>query len=285
MSGTVFLHYTQQELDRNFDQRGWAPNAAAVIARYEAHSERARRLFDCRRDLQYGASAEERLDLFIAAARPAPVRIFVHGGAWRNFGKENFAFPALAFVPAGVHTAILNFAKLPNVRLPEMVRQVRDGIAWLYRNAGRFGGDPERLYVSAHSSGAHLAAMALTSDWPALGLPPDIVKAATLASGPFDLEAVMLSARSAYIDLLPQEIRGLSPVLQAHRLTCPVTLAYAERDTDEFRRQSRAFAGAAERAGRLDRLVAIPDLNHFELCESLAFPESVLSRLALAQHR
>jgi hypothetical protein len=48
----------------------------------------------------------------------------------------------------------------------ELADQVRRAIAWVYRNAVRFGIDPTRLYVGGQSSGGHLAAVALTTDWP-----------------------------------------------------------------------------------------------------------------------
>jgi arylformamidase len=78
---------------------------------------------------------------------------------------------------------------------------------------------------------------------------------------------VMLSKRSDYVKLEPQEVRELSPGLRAERIRCPVIVAYAENDTDEFQRQSREFAAALDRAGRLQELMHLPGVNHFELME------------------
>ena len=58
-----------------------------------------------------------------------------------------------------------------------MAEQVRRAVAWVRRNARSFGGDPERIYVSGHSSGAHLAAVVLTTNWRQdFDLPSDTVK-------------------------------------------------------------------------------------------------------------
>ena len=46
-----------------------------------------------------------------------------------------------------------------------MVAQVRRGIAWVYKNAGSFGGDPERILIGGHSPGGHLCGVALVTDW------------------------------------------------------------------------------------------------------------------------
>ena len=66
MNNKVFLHYSQAELDRNYDQRGWigVGNAEEAIARYVARSEAARRVLKQRRDIAYGADPDEVLDIF-----------------------------------------------------------------------------------------------------------------------------------------------------------------------------------------------------------------------------
>ena len=74
-----------------------------------------------------------------------------------------------------------------------MAEQVRRAVAWVRRNAQSFGGDPERIYVSGHSSGGHLAGVVLTTDWRKdFDLPADTVKGGLCCSGMFDLKPVRL---------------------------------------------------------------------------------------------
>jgi arylformamidase len=277
----IFLHYTKAELDRNFDQRGWIPNAEEIIARHIERSRRTREKLSFIPNLRYGEHPHEVLDFFPTARKDAPIQVFVHGGAWKNFGKDDYSFPAESFVPAGFNTVILNFSKLPHVRLPEMVDQVRRGVAWVYKNAGRYGGNPERLYISAHSSGAHLTGNTLLTDWSALGCPPDTVKAAACVSGPYDLEPVMLSQRSSYVALDKAEVAALSVMRHTDRIPCPVTVAYADGDTDEFQRQSREFANALARSGRLAGCKRLSGFNHFELMEQFGEPKGGLVQFIL----
>ncbi|MGH6673701.1 MAG: alpha/beta hydrolase [Xanthobacteraceae bacterium] len=82
----------------------------------------------------------------------APVQIFIHGGAWRNFTKDDYFFVADSLVPYGVHTVLVNFSKLPAARLPDVADQVRRAIKWVHRNAIGFGSDSGRLFVCAQSS-------------------------------------------------------------------------------------------------------------------------------------
>ena len=283
MAEKIFLHYTKEELDRNFDQRGWVPNALEVIARYASHSEATRARLRRVANVRYGPDDDQVLDIFPAAQSAGHVQIFVHGGAWKNFTKDDYSFPADSFVPAGIHCVIVNFSNLPKARLPQMVEQVRRALEWVYRNAPSFGGDPRRLYLSAQSSGAHLSALALETDWPVRGIPADFINAATLVSGPYYLEPVVLSARSSYVKLEPSEVLELSPGLHAERMSCPVLLGYAEHDTDEFQRQTREFASALKRAGRLQNLVRFDGVNHFELMECFGQPAHPLVHAILEQ--
>jgi arylformamidase len=273
----VFLHYTQEELNRNFDQRGWAKNALEVIARYGVLSKKTRETLRLLPDLPYGPHPDETLDIFPAAKRGAPTQIFVHGGAWKNFTKSDYSFPALAFVPTGINTVVLNFSKLPAERLPTVVHQVGRGIEWVHAHIKDFGGDPSKIYLSAQSSGAHLSATAIQKGG------YDFIRAATLVSGPYFLEPVMLSPRSDYVKLDKQEVREYSPGLHPEKMTFPVLLAYAANDTDEFQRQTKAFAkGLAER-GRLTKLLLCPDVNHFELMECFSDQHHLLVRAIFEQ--
>ena len=277
----VYRHYTQAELDRNFDQRGWILNAEEIIARYAPKAAATRARLPNRLDIPYGPMPQERLDLFLTTVPNAPVLVFVHGGRWLTFTKEQKSYVAEPFVPAGVHCAVLNFAKLPTVTLPVMVEQVRRGVAWVWRNAASFGGDASRAYIWGHSSGAHLAAMALVIDWPGRGLPDDLLKGAALISGPYDMEAVMLSARSSYVKLTSEQIPRYSPLVLANRIPCPVIVGWAEGDTDEFRRQSEALAEALRTSGRLVASIRLPKLNHFETMENLGDIDNPIVRRLL----
>ena len=275
----VYLNYDQEELDRNYDQRAWAPNADETIARWITGSAAARSSLRHRANLAYGSTEDERLDIFPAARAGAPILVFIHGGAWRSLSKEDSCYAAPAFVAAGVNFVALNFANIPKVRLPDMVAQVRRGVAWVYRNARELGGDPNRLYVAGHSSGGHLAANVLVTDWRTHGLPNTIIKGGLCISGMYDLEPVILSARSSYVKLSKQEEMELSPARHLYALSCPVAIAYGEKKTHEFQRQGRDFAQMLKSIGQLYDLVLLGGLNHFEVGSALGAPESHLFSL------
>jgi arylformamidase len=214
----------------------------------------------------------------------APIHVFVHGGAWRSLTKDESAFPAPAFVENGVIYVALNFSTIPKVRLPDMAAQCRRAIVWLRNNAARFGGDPERLYLSGHSSGGHLAGVLLTTDWSALGLAGSPFKAGLCASGMYDLGPVLLSARSAYVKLDKAEEEALSPMRHLDRVACPIAVAYGDGETPEFIRHARDFAAALKAKARpAPRLIEGKGMNHFEIALTLGQADGLLGKAALAQ--
>ena len=280
----AFLDYDQAELDRQYDQRAWAPNAIEVINRYAADSEAVRRRLGEPETHPYGEGRAATLDLFRAHRPHAPIHVFIHGGAWRMLGKRDSAFAAETFVRAGAHFVALGFELLPVATLDEMVEQVRSAIAWIFRNADRLGGDPKRLFISGHSSGAHLAGTVATTDWQAqFRLPQDVVRGALCISGTYDLEPVRRSARNTYVQLDAGMVDRLSPARHVDNIACPVVVGTGEHESDEFKRQARDFAALIERRGVPVRLIEGAGLNHFEIINTLASPFGLLGRIALQQ--
>ncbi len=283
----VYLDYTQAELDAAYDQRVYAPNREEIVAWYGAEGARVRARLEMRRSVPYGAGEDETLDIFPAKSGSestfgAPVHIHIHGGRWTLFTKDEESFLAPTFVSAGAACVVPDFSNIPKVRIPEMVSQVKSAIAWTYRNAASFGGDPERIHLSSHSSGSHLAGVALLTDWEKeFGLPRDVVKSALLVSGMYDMRPVMLSARSSYVKLTDEEVLALSAILQPEKVHTPLTLVYGEKETPEFRRQPKAYAEVLAAAGKPVKVIEVPGVNHFEILRQLGEPGSEVARLAL----
>jgi arylformamidase len=276
-----FLLYRQADLDIAYDQLAWAPNQAAIVGRYAKDSAQVRRLMPPRTE-SYGPSGAETLDIFAPPiAGRLPIHVFIHGGAWRGLSKDDASAPAPTFVELGAIYIALNFANIPAVRLPEMAEQCRAALRWIAANAARFGGNADRITLSGHSSGAHLAAVLLTTDWTASGLPGDLIKHGLLMSGIYDLYPVMLSSRRNYVKLSAEEVTALSPIRHLDRIACPVHVAWGDLESPEFKRQNMLMADALAGMGRLQGRFTLFNHNHFEVVEQLNRPDSTLGRAAL----
>jgi arylformamidase len=284
----VWLDLDQQELDDAYDQSKYAANLAQIVKRYATNSEQVRARLGAPKRLAYGAAPIEGIDLYPARKPNAPVHVFIHGGAWRSGLARDSAYQAEIFVNAGAHYLAVDFNNVLETRgdLMAMADQVRRAVAWVYRNAASFGGDPGRVFVSGHSSGGHLAGVVLTTDWErGFGLPKDVVKGGLCCSGMFDLKPVRLSARASYVKLTDEAEQALSSQRHLAQLNCPVIVGYGTLETPEFQRQSREFAAAVQAAGKPVELLVGEGYNHFEMIETLANPYGLLGRAALAQMR
>ncbi len=281
----VWLDMDQKELDDAYDQSVWAPNQPHVSKRRALWSESTRARLKPERKA-YGPTEIEQLDIYKTTRGNAPIQIFIHGGAWRGGSAKDSAYPAEMFVTAGAIFIAVDFVSIEQAdgNLMTMADQVRRAIAWVYQNAGRFGGDPNRLYLSGHSSGAHLSGGALVTDWQKdFGLPIDIVKGAVLMSGMYDLKAVALSKRSKYVKFTETIVQALSAQRHLDKLNTPIVVAHGTLESPEFQRQTREFAAAVKAAGKPVQLIVAEGYNHFELPETFGNPYGLLGRVGLEQ--
>jgi arylformamidase len=281
----VFRHYDQKALDDAYDQAVYAPNRDQVLARRERSSELARQRLGEPQRFAYGEGRNEQLDVY-PSPKGSHIQVFVHGGAWRAGRASENAAAAEMFVNAGSHYVALDFDHAGDCdgNLLVMADQVRRAVAWVYRNAARFGGNAERLYVSGTSSGAHLGGVLATTEWDRhYELPRDAVKGYTLCSGMYDLRGPRLSKRSAYVKFTDEMEEALSSQRHLQRIHTPIVLLYGSHETPEFKRQTQEFAAALKAAGKPVELIYAEGYNHFEIGETLANPYGPLGRAVLRQ--
>jgi arylformamidase len=280
----VWLDMDQKELDDAYDQSVYAPNQQLLAKRRALASKTTLEKLGAPERVAYGQTDIEKLEIYKTARPRAPVNIYIHGGAWRNGRAKDFAFPAEVFVNAGAHFVVVDFVQITDTggNLMPMIQQVRSAVAWVYKNAVNFGGDPDRLYITGHSSGAHLAGCTLVTDWQKeFGLPDDILKGGLLVSGMYDLKPVRLSKRSEYVKFTDEIEQALSSKRHLDRLNAPIIVACGTEETPEFQRQSREFAAAVNAAGKPVELIIGEGFNHFEMQETLGNPYGIAGRAAL----
>jgi arylformamidase len=285
----VWRDMDQKGLDNAYNQAAYAPNMDLILGRLVAASATARNILLPER-LAYGPSEEERLDFYRAAAPAgggagAPINVFVHGGAWLRSNAAQTAFTAEAIVGAGAHAVVIDFTNAGETGgdLFPLYRQVSRAIGWTWRNAESLGGDRNRLFVSAHSSGAHLAACALTRGWREENLPADFCKGGILVGGMYDLAPVRRSSRSTYLKFTDAMEDALSPARHVDGVMTPLILAYGTCETPEFQRQTSDFCAALQAAGKPAELIVAEGYNHFELFETMGSPYGVVGRARLRQ--
>ncbi len=262
--------YPPAEFERQFNPRLAVPEVDDILARWSLLSQATRARLRAELDRSYGRGQREVMDVFLPAAPGAPgapVLIFFHGGYWRAGHGREYSFFAEPFVQAGACVFIASYDLCPSVGLAHIVDQAERAIAWVWRNAGNFGGDAEKIYIAGHSAGAHLCAMLLACDWAARPDPqPDPkIAGACLISGIYDLEPVRRISLNEDIGARPEDVPRLSPLARPPRRPLPLIIAVGLGETGEWVRQSHLYAEVARGAGCAVDLVEVPAMNHFTL--------------------
>jgi len=277
----VFLNYSQEELDHNYKQEDWAPNLEQILQRYDFRSQVTRERLGDPEQFSVSKDDSNKITFYRAKNANAPVHIFIHGGGWRAGVASSYLFPAEMFLDRGISYAALDFNHVQEVGLDGMVDEVKRAIEWIYRNSERLGIDRERIFISGHSSGAHLAGVILTSEWESQGLPENLIKGATLISGMYDLEAVRLSARSKYVPFTDEIEDSMSPQRHLGKIDCDVILAYGGLETREFQRQTIDFFKAMKSSEKSVQLVYLEPYNHVEIMDDFANPYNPVAKQTL----
>jgi len=271
MSDAVYGGFTKAQLDELYSHRHRIKGYDDYRLRWIEESEAARKTLDTVLDVAYGAAVAETYDVFQGGVG-TPIQVFIHGGYWYSQDKNVFESMAPAYVTRGATFVSINYPLTPTVTMTQLVESCCQCIAHIYRHAVDWGGDPERLFVSGHSAGGHLAALLMSTDWPSVdaALPEDIVKGALPISGLYDLEPIRHLTMNDTLNLTEDEVHKLSPILSIPPMAGPMTLAVGTGEGPEFMRQQSDYA-AAWQAGGLDcEAMVLAGQNHFSIVDDYA---------------
>ena len=176
-----------------------------------------------------------------------------------------------------------NYALCPAVSVEHIVLQAAAAVAWVWRHAVQFGGDPSRIALVGHSAGGHLATMLLSCRWRELAadLPLQPVAGALSISGLYDLEPLRHTPfLQADLRLTPAAVARLSPAFFPRPKSAKLYAAVGLDESAEFRRQT-ALIRDVWGPTAVPVCETLPAANHFTVLAGLADPAGRLHELAL----
>ena len=271
-------------LDAQYNNRARVADHVQVLANWAQASALARSgAPQAQLDLPYGAGAGETLDIFPAPQPGAPVLVFIHGGYWRSLDKADHSFVAPAFNATGATVVVPNYALCPAVSVEHITLQMARALAWVWRHASGFGGDPARIALAGHSAGGHLATMLLSCRWKDLAddLPAQPVSGALSISGLYDLEPLRHTPMlQGSLQLTQASVRRLSPAFFPRPKGAKLYAAVGLDESDEFLRQNRLIRDVWGPTA-VPVCETLPASNHFTVLNRLADPSHRLHDLAL----
>lgn len=275
----LFMHYDQVILDAEYNNLAKVPDSQNYLQRWVEQSQITRQTLPAYLNIAYGSQPEETLDIFPADVPHAPIQVFFHGGYWKALHKDDFSFVANGLQPAGITTIVVNYGLIPSIRMATLIQQCRAALVWIWRNAAKYGADPQRISIFGHSAGGHIVAMLLASQWSqiAADVPDNLIKTACGVSGLYDLLPIQHSFLNQDLQLSAAEVAECSPVnlSQANHLANdkPLLLAVGSLEGAEYLRQSQALANLWSA-----NLQVLSGHDHFSIMAQLEHPDSELSQ-------
>jgi acetyl esterase/lipase len=236
-------------------------------------------------DIEYARVGDHalKLDLYQPPETDAPLLVWVHGGGWERFSKEQVQVtPLLAH---GYAIASLDFRPASVAPFPAQVHELKAAVRFLRAEAGRLGYDAARIGILGASSGGHLAALVGTTNGD-----PDLegtlgdhrqTSSAVQAivsyygasnlltildqSTPFGLN-VRTPALERLLGALPKDAEALarqaSPVFHVDASDPPLLLLHGDQDPQMPINQAHELEGAYEKAGLEAPLIVVHGAAH-----------------------
>ncbi|WP_024442686.1 MULTISPECIES: alpha/beta hydrolase [unclassified Mycobacterium] len=219
-----------------------------------------------RSGVQYGSDPAQVLDVWRSRELPdgpAPVLIYVPGGAWVHGSRLLQGYALLSHLAEqGWVCLSIDYRVAPHNRWPSHIVDVKTAIAWARANVDKFGGDRSFVAVAGASAGGHLAALAgltgsavdfeFADQLPAGG--DTSVDAVVGIYGRYDWEDRSTRERVAFVDFLERVVVGrsmrrhgdiyrqASPIARVHPDAPPFLVVHGSADTVIPVQQARSFA-------------------------------------------
>lgn len=234
----------------------------------------------------YGPHPDQRAELWVptgqafaetASGHTGPIRhplvVFVHGGAWRIGGPQEYRFVARTLGEAGFATALIGYRLVPEGRFPAMLEDTAAAIAWVRERAPGVGVRTDRIALSGHSAGAYnVLMMGLDPQWlRAAGVPAESIGGIVSLAGPADFHPFTSdSAKNAMGHVA--EPRTTQPVAFARSAAPPLLLLHGTEDTVVRVRNARRLAAAMREVGGAVEVREYDGMGHAGVIMGLSKP-------------
>jgi acetyl esterase/lipase len=241
---------------------------------------------DVMRDLSYGPDGRHRIDLHLPSIAGAdrPVLLFVHGGGYTRGDKSKpglFYYDNIGAWAArhGLVGAVMTYRLAPEHVWPSGAQDIGAAVAWLAREATRFGIDARGLFLMGHSAGAAHAGGYLAGHGGQQG--GDLgLAGCILISGTYDL--VNGAANKVYFGDDASQYAQRSSIEALARSETPLLLGIAQADPAPLQKQFVLVQRAFLDQGRpLPELVYAAGHNHYTVAHHLGTEDTRVAERVL----
>ncbi|MGY6410972.1 MAG: alpha/beta hydrolase [Alkalilacustris sp.] len=262
------------DLDTAYAIAPFIPGAESYPAAWASRAAAFRTAMGARAHcgLPYGAGSRQRLDLFLPEGAPRGLMVFVHGGFWRAFGRQDWSHLAGGAVARGWAAAVAGYTLAPDARIRDITVEIAEAVRLA---SAEVPAGP--LVVMGHSAGGHLAARMLCPDLDGrLGAVTDRLARAVPISPLGDLRPLTGLAMNADWQLDTEEATAESPALGQPRQGVEAHVWVGAEERPAFLEQARNLAAAWDAP-----LTIAAGRHHFDVIDEMTQPRSALMSVAL----
>lgn len=275
--------FRADEMEYQYNPRESVPEYPELAKTRAAQAKKVRETAKSWLNIAYGSSEREKLDIYTADRPNGTVLVYIHGGYWRSGSKEDNCNFAPTFTQRGATVVLVEYDLCPKVTVSDITRQTRSAIAWVHKNIRSYSGNPDNIFVSGHSAGGHLTAMALAHDWSKEGVPQNCIKGAVATSGVFDLDMVMKISVQEQVRMTPECASANSPFVNPPKVKCPLVVAVGGAEPQGWQQMSQDYFNYCREQGMDVEYLVVPGANHYTMSEHLLDEKSPLTQVMIKQ--
>lgn len=238
------------------------PDGAAYPARWRERAAAFRALVPPT-PLDYGPHPRERIDLFRPDGAARGLVVFLDGGFWRAFDRQDWSHLTAGPLARGWAVALPGYALAPEARIASIVRAVARAVA----TAAEAVEGPIRL--AGHSAGGHLVTRLACSDRLLAAELGARLERVVSISGLHDLRPLLFTRMNEDLRLDLAEARAESPALLEPVEGIAVHAWVGAEERPEFRRQNALLAMIWGGLGAEIRATEEASRHHFDVIEGL----------------
>jgi acetyl esterase/lipase len=207
--------------------------------------------------LPQSPSGKLELNIFSPAKRKSPndVLVFIHGGNWNSGKKSQYNIIGNHWAKKGITYVIIDYPLSPQANYKDMAIASAQAVKWVKENIAGYNGNPNRIFVSGHSAGGHLAALISIDDQYFENLKTDnpitgtiLIDAAGLDMYGYLLEE-KLTGDHTYLKTFtkdPKIWKEATPLYHLHKSMPPMLIYRGEKTYDSILKSNEKFVKALD---------------------------------------
>ena len=187
------------------------------------------------KDIIFDTKTELALDIYQPKGQTKeslPVIVFFYGGSWSFGDKSDYAFVASYLADQGYVVVVPNYRLYPDVRFPAFVEDSAHALNWVHASIDKYSGDPQQIYISGHSAGAHIGSL-LTAGPEEFGVnkdTQDAIKGFAGLAGPYSFIPKAAEFKAIFESTAADDYRPMQATSYIDGSEPPMFLQYGEDD-------------------------------------------------------